>query len=76
MCFSAHALHANGYCAPGDSGMCRMFYTRVLTAKYVHEKRDILLSKNPFIQVDVNKPNVFVINNDAEAYPDYVITYR
>ncbi|XP_077985628.1 protein mono-ADP-ribosyltransferase PARP14-like isoform X2 [Glandiceps talaboti] len=75
-----------GYAAPDDKGIMRMYQAKVLTGLYCKGDPNMLVppSKNPKDPTDyydsvvdnVANPVMFVVFNDAMAYPEYLITFQ
>ncbi|XP_072026424.1 protein mono-ADP-ribosyltransferase PARP14-like [Amphiura filiformis] len=72
------------YSAPDEMGQQRMYMCKVLTGEYTHGRSGMkLLPNKPGNQneiydslVDnVKQPGIFVIFHDAQAYPEYLITF-
>ena len=85
--FARDAAYSNRY-APGDSeGKKRMYLSRVLTGEYTVGNDQIVVPppKNPQVDQTVifdstvdtmSNPSIFVVFNDAQTYPAYIITYK
>lgn len=83
--FAVSASYSDEYAERDRQGDKRMFQARVLTGRYctgagrmkVPPTRD---SKNQILYDsvvnNVDAPDMFVIFNDTQAYPEYLITYR
>ena len=83
------AKHANysanpGYAAPDRTGLQRMYMCKVLTGEYTQGSQGMRVlpnkprKKNEIYNslVDyVQNPQIFVIFHDAQAYPEYLITF-
>ncbi|XP_078538540.1 protein mono-ADP-ribosyltransferase PARP14-like isoform X2 [Lissotriton helveticus] len=80
--YSAH----DTYSKPDASGMKYMYLTRVLTGLFCAGRKGILTppAKNTQDPTDlydsvtdnVENPNMFVVFNDVQAYPEYVISFK
>ncbi|KAK3606050.1 hypothetical protein CHS0354_006395 [Potamilus streckersoni] len=73
------------YSPPDAAGNKRMYLTKVLTGKYDIGAQGMrvpppLISGQPELHDsvvdDVNKPFIFVIFHDTQAYPEYLITFK
>lgn len=74
------------YSKPDRNGRKHMYYVRVLTGIYTHGHPSYIVPppKNPQNVTDlydsvtdnVNNPSLFVVFNDYQAYPEYLITFR
>ena len=71
------------YSKPNGAGEQQMFACRVLVGEYCQGKQD---QPTPDVRHgtdlydstvdDVNKPEIFVAYHDAQAYPEYLITFK
>ena len=74
------------YSPPDNSGNRFIFYARVLTGEYTVGKKGLRTppSKDPTNKdvlydsvVDrINNPDMFVVFQDAQSYPEYLITFK
>lgn len=74
------------YSVPSADGTQLMFVTLVLTGLYTQGKSCMMVppprsSQDPYDRFDsvvdnVNKPSMFVVFHDCQAYPDYLITFK
>ncbi|MCI4377156.1 hypothetical protein PGIGA_G00200530, partial [Pangasianodon gigas] len=74
------------YSAPSTDGTQLMFVTLVLTGHYTQGKGDMVVppprsSQDPNDRFDsvvdnMQKPSMFVVFHDCQAYPDYLITFK
>ncbi|XP_061022997.1 protein mono-ADP-ribosyltransferase PARP14 isoform X2 [Dama dama] len=74
------------YSRPGINGKKHMYYVRVLTGFYTLGNRSLIVPppkdhQNPTDLYDtvtdcLQKPNLFVVFYDYQAYPEYLITFR
>ncbi|XP_014635277.1 PREDICTED: poly [ADP-ribose] polymerase 14-like [Ceratotherium simum simum] len=74
------------YSRPDTNGKKHMYYARVLTGVYTYGHHGLLVPppKNPQNPTDlydtvtdhVQNPSLFVVFNDYQAYPEYLITFR
>lgn len=84
--FAVNAQYsARGYSQPDASGTKRMYVARVLTGRYTKGEAQM---KNPpprandptdrydSLVDNCQKPNMFVIFHDDQAYPEYLITFN
>ncbi|XP_027534842.1 poly [ADP-ribose] polymerase 14 [Neopelma chrysocephalum] len=86
--FAAHASYSaqNQYSVPDANGKKHMYLARVLTGQYCAGKPGLITPppKNPADPTDlydsvvdnVSNPTMFVIFNDIQAYPEYLITFK
>ncbi|CAL1591320.1 unnamed protein product [Knipowitschia caucasica] len=80
--YSAHPT----YSKPDDNGTQLMFSSRVLTGLYTLGNKDMIVPpprnvKNPHERFDsavdnLDRPNMFVVFHDNQAYPDYLLTFK
>ncbi|XP_063144808.1 protein mono-ADP-ribosyltransferase PARP14-like [Candoia aspera] len=81
-CYSAH----NTYSKPDASGTKYMYLARVLVGEYCVGSKGLVVP-NPksgtdttvlfdSVTDDLRKPSIFVIFNDIQAYPEYLITFH
>lgn len=80
--YSAH----DTYSKPDANGMKYMYRARVLTGVFCQGQGGMLTPppKNPSNPTDlydsvvdnVNNPSMFIIFNDIQAYPEYLITFQ
>lgn len=73
--FSSKADYCHGYTVPNQNGERCMFLARVLLGKRISANRSM---KTPPVGVDsaVDANDIVVLYHDAQAYPEYLITYR
>ena len=73
------------YSAPGGDGLKYMFLARVLTGEYTLGNEDLRVPPEkcdkPGVLFDtvvdnVSKPSLFVVFNDCQAYPEYLVTFQ
>lgn len=86
--FAVDAIYSaeDTYSRPDMSGRKYMYLVRVLTGEFCVGSRELVAappkhSADPTdlydsVVDDVNAPNMFVIFNDIQAYPEYLITFR
>ncbi|KAK3595882.1 hypothetical protein CHS0354_014712 [Potamilus streckersoni] len=85
--FAVHASYSvRGYAAPDSNGDKRIYQCRVLTSDYTQGQSGIRMppSKSPTqphilydsVVDNTQSPSMFVIFHDAQAYPDYIITFK
>ncbi|XP_026129270.1 poly [ADP-ribose] polymerase 14-like [Carassius auratus] len=76
---------AQGYSTPDAKGHKRMYLARVLVGDFTQGRKGIRTPPKKSLQsVDLydsvtdktNNPSMFVIFNDVQAYPEYLITFR
>jgi poly [ADP-ribose] polymerase 10/14/15 len=80
------ATVSRGYSGANANGVKRMFHCRVLTGEYTQGQSTIRYpppkpSGGPQAKYDsvvnnVNAPSEFVIFNDTQAYPEYLISFQ
>lgn len=76
----------DAYSRPDTNGRRYMYLARALTGQYCAGSKGLITPppKNPADPTDlydsvvdnVNNPTMFVIFNDIQAYPEYLITFR
>ena len=83
--FAANASYSSShrYSKPNGAGEQQMFACRVLVGEYCLGRKD---QPTPDVRQgtelfdstvdDVNKPEIFVTYHDAQAYPEYLITFK
>ncbi|XP_031446538.1 protein mono-ADP-ribosyltransferase PARP14-like isoform X2 [Phasianus colchicus] len=86
--FAVNAIYSaqDTYSKPDTSGRKYMYLARVLTGEFCVGRRGLVTpppkhSADPTdlydsVVDDVNAPKMFVIFNDIQAYPEYLITFR
>ncbi|XP_073686373.1 protein mono-ADP-ribosyltransferase PARP14 isoform X1 [Garra rufa] len=76
---------AQGYSAPEAKGHKRMYLVRVLVGEFTQGKKGLSVppakSSNSAdlynsVTDNMNNPTMFVIFNDVQAYPEYLITFQ
>ncbi|KAG1971163.1 protein mono-ADP-ribosyltransferase PARP14-like [Pimephales promelas] len=76
---------AQGYSKPDVRGLKRMYLARVLVGDFTQGNRGLLVppAKSPnsadlynSVTDNINNPTMFVIFNDVQAYPEYIITFQ
>ena len=85
--FARDASYSHGYTAPDANSQRHMYYAQVLTGEYTVGNSLMLVppAKNP--QVDANvifdstvnnvsTPTIFVVYQDTQCYPAYLISYQ
>ncbi|XP_062830403.1 protein mono-ADP-ribosyltransferase PARP14 isoform X2 [Anolis carolinensis] len=82
---NAHYSARDTYSKPDSNGRKYVYLARVLTGVYCVGKHGLITPppKNTVgfdlydsVTDDVNNPSMFVIFSDAQAYPEYLITFR
>lgn len=79
-CYSSHQKYAK----PDKSGHQYMFYTRVLTGRHTLGTPDMVeppmflnkLGRFNSVADTVQHPGIFVIFHDAQAYPEFLVTFK
>ena len=73
------------YSKPDGSGLKRMYLARVLTGMYTEGKEGLktppLQHGKPNVLYDsvvnsVSNPKIFVVFNDCQAYPEYLVSFK
>ena len=77
--YSANPL----YSKPNDQGVCYMFLCRIATGEYCQGRRDALTPEARIGHMlydstvnDIHDPSIFVTYHDAQAYPEYLLTFK
>ena len=84
--FARDASYSDGYAIPNAHGYRRMYFTRVLCGEYTAGNNRMIIPppKNPQLDQNVpfdstvdntRNPSIFVVYNDSQNYPAYLITY-
>uniref|UniRef100_C3Y3J3 Poly [ADP-ribose] polymerase n=1 Tax=Branchiostoma floridae TaxID=7739 RepID=C3Y3J3_BRAFL len=76
---------ARGYARPDANGLKRLFLAKVLTGEYIKGNSSMIVPPtrpggNPLDTYDstvdnVNNPCIFCVYHDAQAYPEYLLTF-
>ncbi|XP_069791374.1 protein mono-ADP-ribosyltransferase PARP14-like isoform X2 [Narcine bancroftii] len=84
--FAKNAQYSISYSKPDTHRMRYMYLARVLTGMYCQGQQGMItpLPKNPSNPTDlfdsavdnVSNPSMFLIFNDIQAYPEYLITFK
>ena len=83
--FAVNPSTAAKYSPPDINGFQYMYYCRVLTGEFTNGMSGIVQApykdvlKNEWYDSVVDyktSPSMFVIFHDAQAYPDYLVTFR
>ena len=84
--FARDASYSNAYASPDDLSQKYMYVVRVLTGQFTTGNSAMIVAppKDPsdkavlFDSVvnSTTNPTIFVIFYDADAYPEYLITYK
>ena len=85
--FARDSSYSNGYTSPDGNGYCYVYLAWVLTGEYTKGESNMVVPppKNPQINqhvpfdstVDnIANPSIFVVYNDSQTYPDYIIKYK
>lgn len=73
------------YAKPNANGEKFMYVCRVLTGEFALGQRDLReppnkgsssLARFDSVVDNMTKPNMFVVFHDADAYPEYLITFK
>ena len=84
--FARDAAYSNGYASPNPNGHRCMYFTQVLTGEFTVGNNTMMVPppKNPSISAHVlfdstvnntANPAIFVVYNDTQNYPAYLVTY-
>ena len=84
MYFATDAKYSESYSKPDSNGQKKMYYARVLTGEYIKGDTTIRVppinsgSMIPYDSTvnDNENPTIFVIYNDNQAYPEYIVTFQ
>ena len=84
--FARDASYSHAYASADAQGYRRIYFTQVLCGEYTTGRNGMIIPppKNP--QVDqstpfdstvdnISNPDIFVVYNDSQHYPAYLITY-
>ena len=85
--FARDASYSHGYSAPDANSQRYMYYAQVLTGEYTVGNTSMLAppAKNPQVDAyvlfdstvnNVSTPTIFVVYQDTQCYPAYLITYQ
>ena len=85
--FALDAHYSTSYTKPDTRGHHRMYYCRVLTGHYEFGDTNMKTPpsrndpNNPALHYDstvndITAPSIFVIYYDAQAYPEYIVTFQ
>ena len=84
--FARDASYSNNYAEVDQQEMKRMYLARVLTGEYTQGSSSMIVAppKNPndatvlyeSVVDNTSNPGIFVVFYDANAYPEYLITYK
>lgn len=82
--FAKDAAYSNNYAQPNAQGRCYLFLNRVAVGEYA-QGEEHMLAPPPRPGTDhllcdstvnnMRKPTIFVTYHDAQAYPEYLVTY-
>uniref|UniRef100_C3Y5X5 Poly [ADP-ribose] polymerase n=1 Tax=Branchiostoma floridae TaxID=7739 RepID=C3Y5X5_BRAFL len=74
-----------GYARPDANGLKRLFLAKVITGEYIRGNSNMIVPPsrpggNPLDTYDstvdnVNNPSIFCVYHDAQAYPEYLLTF-
>ncbi len=73
--FSSNASYSHGYASPNSNGERRMFVARVLVGKTTRGNGSMKTRPLGFDSTTDEK-HIFVTYHDAQAYAEYLITYK
>ena len=84
--FARDASYSNGYASPDAQGQKHVYLVRVLTGEFITGSGSMITPpakdpKNPTLLFEsvvdnMANPGIFVVFFDADAYPEYLITYK
>lgn len=85
--FARDASYSHNYTSPDANGQRHMYYTQVLTGEYTVGNGKMLVppAKNPQLDQyvlfdstvdDSGNPTIFVVYQDAQNYPAYMVNYQ
>ncbi|XP_071090310.1 protein mono-ADP-ribosyltransferase PARP15-like isoform X2 [Haliotis cracherodii] len=77
---------SSGYCLPNEDGIKHIYYASVLTGHFTEGEEDMVAPpsrglEDPNVLYDslvnnVYDPDMYVVFNDVQVYPKYLITFR
>jgi len=73
--FSSLAEYSHGYAMPNSVGVRHMFLAKVLTGKSAIGNSSMVVPP-PGYDTTTNGTHIFVTYHDAQAYAEYLITYK
>jgi hypothetical protein len=73
--FSSNASYSHGYASPNATGERRMFVARVLVGKTTRGNGSMKTRPLGFDST-TDESHIFVTYHDAQAYAEYLITYK
>ena len=84
MYFATDATYSEKYSKADSNGQMKMYYARVLTGEYIKgDSSTRVPAINPRSMIpydstvnDNENPTIFVIYNDNQAYPEYIVTFQ
>ena len=84
--FARDASYSDRYAQPDPQGVKRMYVARVLTGQYTTGSNAMIVPppkdpKDPAVLFDsavdnMSNPGIYVVFYDANAYPEYLVTYQ
>ena len=85
--FARDASFSHGYTSPDANGQRHMYYTQVLVGEYTVGDGGMIVppAKNPQLDDTIlfdatvdstSNPTIFVVYQDAQNYPAYVVNYQ
>lgn len=84
--FALKASYSHGYAKPDAQGHQRMYLARVLVGEFTRGRQGLITppakgsgnAADLYDSVTDNtaNPSMFIVFNDIQAYPEYLITYR
>ena len=82
--FAMGAAYSNGYAKPDAQGNKRMYLALVLVGDHTLGQAGMIVPPAKGVTTDlydsvtdnVAKPTMFVIFNDVQAYPEFLITFK
>ena len=86
MYFATYATLSDGYAKPNAAGHRHMYQSKVLAGEFTRGDSSLLVPpakdpNKPSIKFDsvvdnTTTPKIFVVFQDYQAYPEYLITYQ
>ena len=84
--FARDASYSNGYASADPQQQKHMYLVRVLTGQYTVGSHTMMVAppkdpNDPTVPFDsvvdnMANPSIYVVFFDADAYPEYLITYK
>ena len=85
--FAVNSSYSETYSTTAGTSEKKMYYAKVLTGDYTKGNKDMRMPppkkdpNNPLLLFDATvdkepNPTIFVIFNDNQAYPEYIVTFK